>query len=114
MKVIHLKRGEGKTDQLIKMVDKSGIYIVCSSMDRCNEVYVRAMELDCNIKFPISFDEFLDKSYYPMGIEGFVIDDADSLLQRLTRVEICAISLTEELPNKVRVVNIRGKSNIAD
>lgn len=96
MKVICRGRQEGKTIEAIKMSAETGSYIVCYSQRECSRVFQVAQEMGLNILFPISFDEFLSKKYYSRHIKGFIIDNADMLLQHLTPIRVECVTLTKE------------------
>ncbi len=94
MKKIILEQGGGKTDQLIAMSADSGAYIVCLSEREAARIQSRAKELEFKIPFPITFHEFLGGQYHPSGIKnGFLIDNADLLIQSLTPVTVKAITM---------------------
>ena len=96
MEIIIQKRQHGKTKRLIEESAKSGGYIVCRDKHECARISMVARDLGLKIPFPISFDEFTRKEYYGRGIKGgFLIDQADDLLQSMSVVPIKAISLTD-------------------
>lgn len=95
-----MKKGEGKTDELIKLSAKNGGYIVCRSMTLSEGILYRAKQLGLRIPMPITYEEFINKRYLGRGIKSFLIDDVDVLLQYMTKVTISAITLTE---NEVEV-----------
>jgi len=94
MKVISRPRGMGKTTELIKMSAKENQYIVCSTYNDCTRVFRQAQSLGLDIPFPITFDEFIRREYYGKGIKGFLIDNADLLLQHMSSVPIEAVTIT--------------------
>lgn len=96
MKVILGKQGSGKTTELIKMAAEGRYYIVCRNYNHARHIQQMALEMGVVILFPISYDEFLNRQYNGVHIDGFLIDDADALLQRLSPVRITAITLTNE------------------
>lgn len=81
MKVIQTGRQGGKTTQIIKIAAKSGGYIVCANHNEAVRIARQAQELKLSIPFPITFDEFKDRAFYPRGVKKFHIDNADWLLQ---------------------------------
>ena len=93
MKKIIKARGDGKTTDLIQLSHETGAYIVCRSQETCSMISAMAREQKLDIPFPITYQEFLE-GRYGMRISGFLIDDADELLQRLSRVPIDAITMT--------------------
>ncbi|KKN31168.1 hypothetical protein LCGC14_0826770 [marine sediment metagenome] len=94
MDVIVNKRQTGKTTHLIKRSAETWSYIVCHSQEEAGRIYRVAKEMSLNIPFPITFHEFLNKKYHLPGIKGFLIDNADMMLQQLTSVPVGAITLT--------------------
>jgi hypothetical protein len=100
MKVILRPRQTGRTDELIRLCAESEArgevcYIVCMDQPEARRIFQRALELELNIGFPITFDEFLSKEYYSRNIHHFYIDNADHLLRALTKVDIRAITMEE-------------------
>jgi len=88
----------GKTTKLIQESAKSGYYIVCMSTKEVSEVHMMALKMRLNIPFPLTFDEFIAGNFYGKGIKGFLIDDADLLLNRMGRgVPIVSVSMTEQV-----------------
>lgn len=94
MKTILKGRREGKTNELIRLSAETGYYIVVATQRHATEVFLRAKEQGAVIPFPVSFDEFLRERSGP-GVKGYLIDDADLLLQRLSSIPILAITLTQ-------------------
>ena len=95
MEIIIQKRSQGKTKRLIDESAKSGCYIVCSNQAECARIARVASDLGLKIPFPISYNEFVRREYHARGIKGFLIDQADHLLQWMSHVPIKAISLTD-------------------
>ena len=95
MKIIYKPRQSGKTLEAIKISAETGSRIVCHSKEECNRVFCMAQEMGINIPFPISFDEFLRREYHGRHIKGFIIDNADMLLQYLTPVMVECVTLSK-------------------
>ena len=95
MEVIYRSRGRGKTTDLIKIAAEGFYYMVCANMKRVQWTANLARELGLDIPFPVTFDEFIRKEYYGKGIKGFVIDDADQLLQYMSSVPVFAVALND-------------------
>ena len=95
MKVIYLPRGKGKTTELIKMAAKENNYIVCISQAHCRVLFNQAQSMELDIPFPITFSEFINHEYHGKGINGFMIDNADMLLQQMSSVPINAVTITD-------------------
>jgi hypothetical protein len=96
MLIILDKRKSGKTNRLIKMSADTGYYIVCPTIAEASLIFSKAQKQGLDIPFPISYNEFITRDYYGKGIKGFLIDDADRLLARLTDLPIGAITLTQD------------------
>jgi len=97
MKIIHKKAGKGKTRDAIKLAAKNYSYIVCIDRQNCTEIANFARKLELEIPFPITFNEFINKEYYAPGCKGgFIIDNADMLLERISNVPITCITLTKQ------------------
>jgi len=95
MKIIIKPRGMGKTTELIKQSSKEWKYIVCHSHKEATRIQEQARRINVEIPLPITYQEFLEKQYYGKGIKGFIIDNADMLLQSLSPVKIDIITLTD-------------------
>lgn len=96
MRTILRGRRFGKTYGLIRLADNKNGCIVCVSRQHAETIVSMANEMDCNINFPITFDEFINHKYYRHGIDKFLIDDADMLLSYLTDVRIEAITINRD------------------
>lgn len=81
------------TVELIYESAKTGAYIVCPAKKDVERILSAAAKLKLNIPCPLTFYEFLEEKYHGKGIPGFLIDDVDLLLQRLSDVPIDAISI---------------------
>jgi len=95
MEIIVTKRYQGKTTKLINMSAESGAYIVCMNQKEASRIASIAQEQKKNIPFPITYSEFKNNEYYPKGIKGFLIDNADYFLQSMTSVPILAMTASE-------------------
>lgn len=94
MEKIIMNRGFGKTHQLIVRSAESGDYIVCQSLYEASRIKSIAGEMKCDIPLPITYDDFISGGYYGRNISGFLIDNVDMLLNRMSMVPINAITLT--------------------
>ncbi len=83
----------GKTTIIIKQCAEEGGFIVCENRQAARSIVDAARELGLTINFPITFDDFENKHYHPEGVEKFHIDNADLLLERMTKVPIETISV---------------------
>ena len=88
MEIILRERRAGKTTEIIKRCAKLGGYIVCCNHSRALEVRLIAKKMGLRVPLPITFQEFLDGSYYGKGVKGFHIDDLDVCLQQICAVPI--------------------------
>ena len=87
----------GKTTEAIKLSAKKFAYIVCMNMEEVDRVSRMARDMGLDIPQPITFFDLIQRRYYGEGIKGFIIDNADVLLQRLCEnVPLLAITLTKE------------------
>lgn len=94
MKIIYGPRRSGKTTQLIRMAHKHWYYIVVKDMKEARRVSLEAEKLEFKIPFPITYKEFLGQEFYKNGIKGFLIDNADILLQQLAAGKLEGYSFT--------------------
>lgn len=99
MKIIIKKLRGGKTTELIEEANKLKGYnlIVCKDRHTVKYIWNIISEKKYTLPQPISFDEFLTGKYYGQNINAFLIDDADTLIQHISKnVKIHAITLNEE------------------
>lgn len=93
MKIISLPRGKGKTTEAVKIVRETGAYLVVLDQQEA----VRIHQENKDIRFPITFDEFL-RGQQGNFVKNFVIDNADAFIQHVARSrgahEIDAITIT--------------------
>lgn len=100
MRIISGARQSGRTTELIKLAaeaDKNGevAYIVCHSQQEANRIARLASSARLDIRYPITFDEFLNYNYAGTKITKFFIDNAEYLLNSLSPIEIDTISIKE-------------------
>lgn len=96
VQVIASGRKTSRTTRLIEMAAEfeakhEVCYIVCKNHEQAYRIAQKARELNLNIGFPLTYDEFLSEDYHGNNIKKFLIDNADHLLQYMTSVEIAAI-----------------------
>jgi hypothetical protein len=97
MEIIQKPRNDGKTTELIKKSAENFSYIVCHDHQEAHRISEQARLMELNIPFPITFNEFLQGQFSGRGINSFLIDNADWLLNSLAKgVEIKCITLTKE------------------
>lgn len=105
IEVIYKKPREGKTTELIKRCAENGGYIVSANSMRARHAYEMAKELGYKIPYPLTFDELLEKRYYPQGVKKIYIDDAMELIQRIAKgleVETVAIDDLSDMIEKIK------------
>lgn len=88
----------GKTSDLIEEATKLSGYnlIICRDIRTVQNVWVKILEKKYNLPHPITFDDFINKRYYEKNINAFLIDDADLLLQYISKgVKIYAVSFNK-------------------
>ena len=103
MEVILRGRGDGKTTKLVKISADKRYTIVCIEQHNIALTLEIAERLGLDIPKPITFQEFLDKRYKGRGnrIRGFLIDNADILLQSLSSdCPIYAVTMTKDDYNR--------------
>ena len=96
MKKIIKERGHGKTTELIKISAQTGDYVICRDHREANRIQNVAHKMKLNIPLPITYGEFMSKSYHAKGISGFLIDNIEKFCQSLTIVPINAITLNSD------------------
>ena len=97
MKKIIMRRGAGKTTELISLSAETGYYIVTPTKERADMLFRYAQELGKKIPFPISFGEYM--AHKPIGCfaKNILIDDADTILSMIfSGFTIKAITMTDE------------------
>lgn len=97
MKVIRGARQSGKTTELIRLsAQHQYAPIVCATHAEAYRIAEQAREMEVQIPFPLTYDEFRARKYEGRHIDAFYIDNADHILQYMTHVRIAAISITDE------------------
>jgi hypothetical protein len=96
MEKIIKERNSGKTTELIKISAQTKNYIICHDHREANRIQDMAHKMGLNIPLPITYREFVGKSYYAKGIKGFLIDNIEMFCQSLTTVPINAITLNPD------------------
>lgn len=89
-----MPRGYGKTYQLIKKSAETGDYIVCTNRIQASELQNKASELGLKIPLPITFEDFLKRNHLGTNIKGILIDNADMLLECISKIPINAITMS--------------------
>lgn len=97
MRVVALPRQGGKTTQMIRLAAAENLYIVCISRQEAMRVAREARRFGLNMPFPITWDDFARRLYFGKGINGFLFDNLDMLIQRMAApVPVVAVSLTDD------------------
>jgi len=96
MDIIIKGKRQGKTTELIKRASKDWLYIICHSQREAHRIQDVAQKMNLKIPFPLTYDEFIKAQYHGRGINGFLIDNIEMLLNHMTwAVPIKAITLTD-------------------
>lgn len=102
MEKIIKSRQTGKTTDLIKISEKTGIYILTADRNRAVCVSKMAQEQNRNIPFPVTLREYQRSGFKGSFINHILIDDADAVLQELFKtVQIEALTMTGPEQHKV-------------
>lgn len=98
MNIIYKNRGKGKTTELIKISAEKYLYILVADKNRQREVFNLARDLNLNIPFPITVEDyFRSDKLRGSFIKTILIDDADDILQQIfNTVIIDTITITKE------------------
>lgn len=94
MRIISRPRGAGKTTDLIKRSAASWLYIVTFNHQEACRIRDQAEKMGLNIPFPLTIDEWINGEYDGHGVKGLLLDNAEKLLQYISRVPIEAITMT--------------------
>lgn len=97
MQIIMRKRGEGKTEELIKLASENNYTMVCINTAECMRVARRANKLGLKIPATITVYEFIRDLYRVKDSKGIVIDNLEVVLSYLAKgLPVKAITLTLE------------------
>jgi hypothetical protein len=86
-------RQSGRTTDLIKAAandEAHGIvcYIVCHSQEEAYRISQEAQKMELSIGFPLTYDEFIHRSYSGTNIDKFYIDNLRMFLTHISNVPI--------------------------
>lgn len=98
MIIISKAREMGKTTWMIEEAKKLKGYnlIVCIDRKEANRLWKEILSKGYKLPLPITFDDFIKQNYYGHNINAFLIDNADMLIQYMSRgVKIHAITIDE-------------------
>lgn len=92
-KLIIGDRQSGRTTDLIKAAaedEAQGIvcYIMCHSQEEAYRISKLAQEMELRIGFPITYDEFLHRSYSGTNIKKLYIDNLRMFLSHISNIPI--------------------------
>ena len=93
-KLIIGERQSGRTTELIKAVaeaEKHGVvcYIVCHNHEECYRIAQQAKEMDVGmIGFPLTYDEFLHRSYAGQNVDKIYIDNLRMFLAHICKPDV--------------------------
>jgi ABC-type Mn2+/Zn2+ transport system ATPase subunit len=92
-KLIVGDRQSGRTTNLIRAAaaeEAHGVvcYIVCHSQEEAYRISQVAQKMEVNIGFPITYDEFIHRSYHGTHIDKFYIDNLRMFLDHISIVPI--------------------------
>ena len=92
-KLIIGNRQSGRTTELIKAAAEAEAkgevcYIVCHSHDEAYRISKVAIDLNLPIGFPLTYEEFLHRSYVGKNIDKFYIDNLAGMLGYISTVKI--------------------------
>jgi hypothetical protein len=92
-KLIVGDRQSGRTTDLIKAAaddEAHGLvcYIVCHSQEEAYRISQLAQQMELNIGFPLTYDEFLPRQYAGSNIDKFYIDNLRMFLAYMCPIPI--------------------------
>ena len=93
MEKIIIKRGAGKTTELIYKANHYNGYIVCRNITEAKRIMKVAADYKCSIHLPITYQDFIDKKY---SAKCLFIDQADDLLKYIAIADIETITMSKE------------------
>lgn len=103
MQIICKGRGKGKTIDLITLAGNTNKLIVCSTQKEADRIHRVARKLGMRIHVPITYTEFLRGDFYIPGMQSFLIDNVEELLQKIGRgVPIEAITITKVITESTK------------
>lgn len=94
-------RCSGKTMMLINKADGFNGYIVCHSQKEASRISSIALDLGCSINFPITYREFLEGAYSPVGVGKVHIDNVFDFIASVSHVPIETLALNLDDIKKV-------------
>lgn len=73
----------GKTMEAIRIAARTGAYMIVANMDEAGRVADLAQSMGLEVRFPITFDEYLRSRMAGSRVRNVVIDNADEFLRRV-------------------------------
>ena len=98
MDILVGKRQHAKTTHLIRRSADEWIYILTSNHTRASEIFNMAKNMNLDIPYPVTLDEYLNFGFKGSSItrDGILIDDADQILQMIfARLPIRCITISD-------------------
>lgn len=94
-------RQTGRTKWLIQLcheAEKRGevSYIVCMSHSEAYRISQLAQELNTPIPFPLTYEEFITRSYHGQNIRNLLVDNIEMLIQYIAIAPVTAMTVTKE------------------
>ena len=96
MKIEFAPMAFGKTAEMILLSAKRRAPIVCLCERERENILETSELLRTFVPMPITFHEFMNKTYEGHSYKEVIIDNADMLLQSLTSCKVIAITVTDE------------------
>lgn len=96
MEIIYKPRRGGKTTEIIKRCAEQGGVILVPTRMMADMLIMMAADMGLEIPMPITAFDFKHDRHLARGIEKLHIDNAELVLQAMSKVPIKTISLTGE------------------
>ena len=97
MEVVVKGRGDGKTERAIEIAKETGAYLIVHDHSEA----LRIGRENPEIRFPVTYNEFLSGGMRASYVRNFVIDNADMFIQYVARAHgaetIEAITITGDV-----------------
>ena len=97
MIIIRVERRTGKTTKLIKISAETGYYIVTKNTVTAKLIFKQSQQMKLKIPFPLTFREFTEDQYYPLGVKGLLVDNMELLLNDISQGLIKYCTTTAEV-----------------
>ena len=103
MRIIGLARGTGKTLEAMRIAASLDIYMVVSNKQEANRVFHVMGGKERNMKYPLTYDELLNRHFNGSFVKSVVIDNIDDFTYHVCkRLGVFPLvgTLTTEYANK--------------